>query len=586
MPISQEQQDFQDLLTVNVNPLVDNLPVTSQVQILPLNKLSWEYFEMLCCRLVNEEPNIVNTPYRYGVQGNDQKGIDIVAIKNVDSQSQTWCFQCKRYQNFNKADLSSAIHALEHEAEKYIICITARATAEMRDIVRNHQLDIEIWDIEDISSKLKTKSHLVYDFFGKEWETRFCIPSPSTNIFSILHGRIFDPTGRTVENAEVRSIINGKTNGRCYSSINGEFQLDLTDQANDIGLIVKKEDPVHGMLNLSTLLKWKDISSGSINIHLEKETKITGRVNRCGTSEPVNEATIIIEFLDESIASTRSNLSGEFTLSTPNGYNVEYNLEIQAKGFISARMPINIPLKSTAITLGLARECKQPICETIVVANICDDMKIEFVYIPDGPYLKGEPNSVIERITSEYYISRFPITCTQYSYYLQHNPNIQLPIGWNSTQPPYAQENHPITGITYDEARDFCLWLSSISKLDFVLPNEDEWEKAARGVVDDRRFPWGNHDDNIDKYCNSVESSQMKPTHVNRFPLGKSPFGVWDMAGNVWEWTETEISGQFVLKGGSAFDTVEDVACYARRLAHRNRRDRLFGFRVLRKGQF
>jgi hypothetical protein len=96
MSASREEIEFKTFVETKVEAL-KTLPVTPKIQTLLLNKLDWKNFERLCYRLVATEKNIDGIPHLYGVQGNDQKGIDIIAKKRIDGVLQTWCYQCNDY---------------------------------------------------------------------------------------------------------------------------------------------------------------------------------------------------------------------------------------------------------------------------------------------------------------------------------------------------------------------------------------------------------------------------------------------------------------------------------------------------------
>ena len=101
--------------------------------------------------------------------------------------------------------------------------------------------------------------------------------------------------------------------------------------------------------------------------------------------------------------------------------------------------------------------------------------------------------------------------------------------------PAWATADHPITNVTWHDAMAYARWAKA------ELPSEAQWEKAARGV-DARRFPWGNVWDV--KKCNNFSNASplargehgQQGSPVGSFPAGASPYGVHDMAGNVWEW--------------------------------------------------
>ena len=80
-------------------------------------------------------------------------------------------------------------------------------------------------------------------------------------------------------------------------------------------------------------------------------------------------------------------------------------------------------------------------------------------------------------------------------------------------------------------------WLSSKAGLAISLPTEPQWQRAAQGG-DGREYPWGNGFDS--SRCNTSESGINHTTPVNQYPSGTSSYGVYDMAGNVWEWCLSE----------------------------------------------
>jgi formylglycine-generating enzyme required for sulfatase activity len=234
----------------------------------------------------------------------------------------------------------------------------------------------------------------------------------------------------------------------------------------------------------------------------------------------------------------------------------------------------------------------------------------EMILIPAGEFLMGsDPQKDKAAFVDEqpqhriwlpeYYLAKTPVTNAQYNAFVLATGH-QAPVGWTNFTPPPGKEDHPVVGVSWYDARDYCQWLSQMTSKDYRLPSEAEWEKGARGV-DDRIYPWGNQWEAT--RCNSLEGGLWKTTSVHAYPQGASPHGLLDMAGNVWEWTRS-LWGNYpypadqpelgqrenlnappdtprVLRGG-AFDKPRShmrCACHVRYDAFL--KDEHFGFRVV-----
>jgi len=131
---------------------------------------------------------------------------------------------------------------------------------------------------------------------------------------------------------------------------------------------------------------------------------------------------------------------------------------------------------------------------------------------------------------------------------------------------------HPVVLVNHADANAYCAWRG------FRLPSEEELEKAARGEKG-RYFPWGNEFN--PKLLNSYDAGPYDTTPIGSYEKGKSVYGVYDMAGQVFEWTSTPAkpSGKYIVKGGSW----DDYPGVTRSAAHHGRpeniRHILIGFR-------
>jgi formylglycine-generating enzyme len=188
----------------------------------------------------------------------------------------------------------------------------------------------------------------------------------------------------------------------------------------------------------------------------------------------------------------------------------------------------------------------------------------ELVTIPAGPFLMGSadgdeherPPRVVT--LDAFLLGACPVTQAEYARFVaatsRRPPGIwelpaivrpaqegrfrelARPYIWADGTPPPGKADRPGVLVTHDDARDYCRWLAQETGRPLRLPTEAEWEKAARGGLEAKRYPWG---DSIDpSQAVFLPHLSMKPT------LGTAPvrsfaqngWGLYDCAGNVWEW--------------------------------------------------
>lgn len=122
---------------------------------------------------------------------------------------------------------------------------------------------------------------------------------------------------------------------------------------------------------------------------------------------------------------------------------------------------------------------------------------------------------------------------------------------WQQGRPPIGRDLHPVVLVSHADATAYCAWRGQREGRPLRLPGEEEWEKAARGT-DGRYFPWGNRFEKAN--LNSADGGPFDTVPVGQYVNGKSPYGVLDMAGQVFEWTTTARQltlPVYIVKGGS-----------------------------------
>ena len=193
----------------------------------------------------------------------------------------------------------------------------------------------------------------------------------------------------------------------------------------------------------------------------------------------------------------------------------------------------------------------------------------KMVLIPAGEFVMGTNSRLPDegpehKVTLvAYYIDVYEVTNLQYKKFNDETKR-RSPDHFRNRTFPQGKADHPVTYVTWDDAKAYCEWAGK------RLPSDEEWEKAARGT-DARWFPWGNEFDDT-KSNNPVRWHEIglfgDTTPVGSFEQGASPYRVYDLSGNVWEWTASwykaypgnQVSSESygerykTLKGGSWFD--------------------------------
>ena len=122
---------------------------------------------------------------------------------------------------------------------------------------------------------------------------------------------------------------------------------------------------------------------------------------------------------------------------------------------------------------------------------------------------------------------------------------------WKDNLPPRGREDHPVVLVSYEEAVRYCTWRGEQRGEQRRLPTKDEFEKASRGEQG-FVYPWGNAFEAAK--LNSAVNGVKDTTPAGQFIEGASPFGVLELAGNVFQWTQTPEHGDRMVVKGSAYE--------------------------------
>lgn len=142
----------------------------------------------------------------------------------------------------------------------------------------------------------------------------------------------------------------------------------------------------------------------------------------------------------------------------------------------------------------------------------------------------------------EFWVDAVPVTNRAYGVFVAATGH-SAPQHWQDGNPPEKLLEHPVTYVSWRDAAAYAEWAGK------SLPTWEQWEKAARGTRGNI-YPWG--DQATPAKTNVRENGVGATTPVGTYQTGISPYGVWDLCGNVWEWTCSQSTpGRYQLRGGS-----------------------------------
>jgi formylglycine-generating enzyme required for sulfatase activity len=219
------------------------------------------------------------------------------------------------------------------------------------------------------------------------------------------------------------------------------------------------------------------------------------------------------------------------------------------------------------------------------------------VLIPGGKFIMGDDEDSPRReiFLDAFYMDKYEVTVARYASFFQATGNLRAPDEWETVDLQNGGE-FPVVGIHWRDASSYCQWAGK------RLPTEAEWEMAARGA-DERKYPWGNDAPTAEhaRFGKPYENPVYKDgvAQVGKFSKGASPFGIYDLSGNVWEWVADWYAEGFpraevrnpkgpsagagkVMRGGGWYDPRERLTTAKRMFARPDHRADDVGFRCAR----
>ncbi|MEK6282572.1 MAG: SUMF1/EgtB/PvdO family nonheme iron enzyme [Acidobacteriota bacterium] len=192
---------------------------------------------------------------------------------------------------------------------------------------------------------------------------------------------------------------------------------------------------------------------------------------------------------------------------------------------------------------------------------------------------------------ASFWMDKTEVTNAEYADFV-NGAKYAAPGYWTDGKPPANQEQWPVTNVSLADATAFAAWRSKRDSLKYRLPNEQEWEYAARNGAQGTLYPWGN--EWLDGRAN-VEANSLKP--VGSHSQGASKMGILDLIGNAWEWTSTKATpypgntllviepGNVIIRGGAFGDKsrgADAITATRRSWIFPSNKEAVIGFRLVR----
>jgi formylglycine-generating enzyme required for sulfatase activity len=206
------------------------------------------------------------------------------------------------------------------------------------------------------------------------------------------------------------------------------------------------------------------------------------------------------------------------------------------------------------------------IAETGIHKEITGEDGAPMMLVPAGEFFMGYDMGCCDDGTAgekpvhrvyldAFYMDKYELTTKRYAVFMQATSRT-APDNWDIVNLG-RDGDRPVIGVDWHDADAYCRQYRK------RLPTEQEWEKAARGT-DGRKYPWGNEEPtpsvaSYDWDGNRDWQGYSTLALVGSYKAGKSPYGIYNLAGNVWEWTSSDNGPHKVLRGGSWGDQPQDI---------------------------